>query len=401
MHTKLVLVILLLCGRGVYAQSAVQSPHQPRSAALSTIATNGAAYYLNRANHTGTQLLSTISDAGDLAALDTVTSAKIEDLTIVSGDIANGTIARGKLDPGAYSTGGNWTADSGKLVQFQNNGEITATSSVTAVATTGTWKQSGQVKPDGFLFQNVGGVSGRFFNFIMPAISGSRAVYLPSESGTLARVEDITPAQLTQSGATTGQGIVWNGTAWAPGTVGGALTVGTTDVASGASGHLMYETSGNKLGEISGVTSDGASLLFSSSATLSWNSDTYVARKAAATLQVGQDVNADAADQVIKAADGVTGTNRNGGDLTMASGNSTGTGTSAVTVKTPAAGSSGTTAHTAVERLRIDSTGVWIENTTAPASNPAAGSFILYVDPADNTLRARGSSGTITILANP
>lgn len=44
---------------------------------------------------------------------------------------------------------------------------------------------------------------------------------------------------------------------------------------------------------------------------------------------------------------------------------------------------------------------ITITTTTIPASNPAAGSFILYVDPSDNTLRARGSSGTITIIANP
>lgn len=44
---------------------------------------------------------------------------------------------------------------------------------------------------------------------------------------------------------------------------------------------------------------------------------------------------------------------------------------------------------------------ITITTTTVPASNPSAGAFTLYVDPSDNTLRARGSSGTITILANP
>ncbi len=44
---------------------------------------------------------------------------------------------------------------------------------------------------------------------------------------------------------------------------------------------------------------------------------------------------------------------------------------------------------------------ITITTSTIPASNPAAGAFILYVDPADNTLRARGHDGTTTILANP
>jgi len=142
-------------------------------------------------------------------------------------------------------------------------------------------------------------------------------------------------------------------------------------------------------------------LALSAAGVLDWNNDTFMSRESAAVVQYGADVNGDAVDQTVKAADGITGTNKNGGDLTLSSGNSTGTGTSAVVVKTPAAGASGTTARTAVERLRIDSTGVWIENTTAPAANPVAGSFILYVDPADNKLKARGSSGTITNLANP
>lgn len=38
--------------------------------------------------------------------------------------------------------------------------------------------------------------------------------------------------------------------------------------------------------------------------------------------------------------------------------------------------------------------------TTIPSSNPTGG-FILYVDPADNKLKARGPSGTVTEIANP
>lgn len=89
-----------------------------------------------------------------------------------------------------------------------------------------------------------------------------------------------------------------------------------------------------------------------------WTPDTMLMRDSAAVIQLGADANADATDQMLKAADGITGTDRNGGDLTLGSGNSTGTGTSAVYIHTPAAGSTGTTARTAAQRVKIDSANV-------------------------------------------
>ncbi len=63
--------------------------------ALSKLATDP----LARANHTGTQTLSTISDAGTLAGLNAVASAQITDGTIVNADInASAAIATTKLD---------------------------------------------------------------------------------------------------------------------------------------------------------------------------------------------------------------------------------------------------------------------------------------------------------------
>jgi hypothetical protein len=62
--------------------------------ALSKLATDP----LARANHTGTQLLSTISDAGTLAGLSAVASAQITDGTIVNADVAAGAaIAASKI----------------------------------------------------------------------------------------------------------------------------------------------------------------------------------------------------------------------------------------------------------------------------------------------------------------
>lgn len=302
------------------------------------------------------------------------------------------------------ATGGQGTADANKIVVFDSNGQLRVTNVLTVQNSSGTTYATYQ--HDSMVFQQS---NGRFYSIQFPTLSASRVVSWPDKSGTLATTGDITPAQLTQSGATTGQGIVWNGTIWAPGTVGGALTVGTTNISSGTGGRLMYETAGNKLGEISGVTSDGTSLLFSSSATLSWNSDAYVSREAAAVLQLGADVNGDAVDQTVKAADGITGTDRNGGDLTLSSGNSTGAGASAVIFKAPVAGSSGTTARTAVERGRVDSNGVragkiivWGDPTTAPPAGVSGDFYYLFVDPADGNFKVQsGTSGQVTTLATP
>ena len=37
----------------------------------------------------------------------------------------------------------------------------------------------------------------------------------------------------------------------------------------------------------------------------------------------------------------------------------------------------------------------------APTSNPTAGTFFIYVDKADNKLKCRGPSGTVTTLGLP
>jgi hypothetical protein len=88
------------------------------------------------------------------------------------------------------------------------------------------------------------------------------------------------------------------------------------------------------------------------------DADTYFTRQSSNVMQFDRDVDADADDYTLKSADGITGTNRSGGDLTLASGNATGTGTSAVIISTPASGATGTTARTAAERLRVNSSGV-------------------------------------------
>lgn len=59
----------------------------------------------------------------------------------------------------------------------------------------------------------------------------------------------------------------------------------------------------------------------------------------------------------------------------------------------------GTTAAPA-EWMRLQRGWLNILPSTAPAVNPTSGVY-LYVDTSDNKFKARGSSGTVTILANP
>lgn len=51
-------------------------------------------------------------------------------------------------------------------------------------------------------------------------------------------------ANIAQGGASSGQVLTWNGSAWAPAAGGGGLTIGTTTITSGTSGRVLYNNSG-------------------------------------------------------------------------------------------------------------------------------------------------------------
>lgn len=97
------------------------------------------------------------------------------------------------------------------------------------------------------------------------------------------------------------------------------------------------------------------------SATYSGSADTFLGRGAAATIRQGDDVNGDAVDQVLKAADGITGADRSGADYHFKSGLGTGAGSvSALIFSTPTALGTGSTAQSYTERMHINSSGVKI-----------------------------------------
>lgn len=88
-------------------------------------------------------------------------------------------------------------------------------------------------------------------------------------------------------------------------------------------------------------------------------SDAFFKRAGAASIQMGIDVNGTATSQFFGAANGITGTDKVGGNLTLASGKGTGAGAvSQVLIQTPTALGSGTSAQSLTTRVTIDVNGL-------------------------------------------
>lgn len=88
-----------------------------------TVDTYEASALLDRANHTGTQLMSTISDAGALATLNTVGTTQIDDAAVTGTKIASATVAQGNIAASAVGQGQLKTT-TGSLT-FSNSGHQT------------------------------------------------------------------------------------------------------------------------------------------------------------------------------------------------------------------------------------------------------------------------------------
>ena len=323
----------------------------------------------------GTSFLWGSAAAGTLSGTtlsSSIVSASITSLTALTGNgFVTTTGGTGALSVTGISAGGNGAADVGKATLYGSSGAITSTAGM-YVYPLGGGAARASLLIDSIVFYDA---SSHTLTLNYASLTANRAVTFQDKTGTVALLSDITLDQIPQAGATNGQGIVWNGSHWVPGSVGGALIVGTSAVTSSNAGKLLTTAGG---------------VLTEADVTYTTNS-----------VQIGVDVaDADAPTQVVVAAS-ATGTDRQGGDILVKSGSSSGAGTAAVRFATPAPGSSGTTPNTQVERLRIDSTGLWIENTSTPQAAPPEGSFIIYVDPGTGSLRAMGANGTITNIARP
>lgn len=162
---------------------------------------------------------------------------------------------------------------------------------------------------------------------------------------TLAGSSTLTvPGLITANGGVSGAG--WN---WFIGGASGGMGLG--------SGHAIAWASGTTNQTVTG--------------------DLYLVRGGAAALQLGQDVNGAAVSQQIQAANGVTGSDRSGGSLTLASGKGTGAGAvSSLIFQTPTVLGSGTTAQSLATRVTIDSSGLTIADAMNIVLNATTGTKI-------------------------
>ncbi len=103
----------------------------------------------------------------------------------------------------------------------------------------------------------------------------------------------------------------------------------------------------------------GTSIGWSPDSNAYTTADTFIKRASAAVFQFGLDVNGAAVSQTLQAASGIAGTDKTGGNFTIASGKGTGAGAvSSLIFQTPTALGSGTTAQSLTTRLTIDVNGI-------------------------------------------
>lgn len=101
---------------------------------------------------------------------------------------------------------------------------------------------------------------------------------------------------------------------------------------------------------------------------LNLTADTVVGRAAAATVQLGTDVNGSPVAQTLKAHNGITGTDVAGANLTLAAGVGTGAGQPGILAfQTAPAGTTGTTVETLATRQAIDDVGRVVQNGVSGA----------------------------------
>ena len=144
----------------------------------------------------------------------------------------------------------------------------------------------------------------------------------------------------------------------------------------------------------------------SSSGDASGTQDTFLRRGgAAATVQLGVDLNGAAINQTLWSCSGITGTDKTGSNFTIASGKGTGAGAvSSLIFQTPTVLGSGTTAQSLATRVTIDSSGLTLADTMDVLISATTGSKIgqsgskigVYgVTPIVRAVLATGASHTV------
>ncbi len=225
----------------------------------------------------------------------------------------------------------------------------TLTTDVHGLHITGTWNSSGTTF-DAPIFVNITNTASAAGSKLLDLQAGASSKFAVNASG------DITIQGANAIQRTTAAGLT------------------LTAVGNGTNGTWL--SSGAAAGTV--IIGSGADLLLS--------------RAAAAVLQMGLDANGAAVSQTIQAANGITGTDKTGGNLTLASGKGTGAGAvSSLIFQTPTVLGSGTTAQSLATRLTLSSAGA-----TFAAGITTIGGAVFHTTSSALTDGAGAGAGTLT-----
>lgn len=168
------------------------------------------------------------------------------------------------------------------------------------------------------------------------------------------------------------------------------LLHGDTGISSSA-GNFSLSYAGGETVRVTG----NSNFVLSSAMALQWNLagvDLSISRAGAAILQLGSDVNGAAVSQTFQAANGITGTDKTGGNFTFASGKGTGAGAvSSLIFQTPTVLTTGTTAQSLATRLTISSASLLATVPIVQGAN--------YHELTEMTAPSAGASDTVRIYA--
>ena len=170
-----------------------------------------------------------------------------------------------------------------------------------------------------------------------------------------------------------------------------AGVAGTSSVFSVSNGGAVTTIGGfiNTNAGLRAGTLTTSQLQFNSGSSIAWSSnaigagasdtsqDTFIRRAAAATVQLGTDVNGAAVAQTLKSHDGITGTDIAGANFTLAGGRGTGAGASGNLIfQTATILGSGTTAQTLSTRLTLSQLTLTFADTVNMAFDTTTGTKI-------------------------
>jgi hypothetical protein len=341
-----------------------------------------------------------VKTSGGDGTLSVDTATYITGLTVGTTTVSSGTTTRILYD-NAGVLGEYTLTGTGTVVVMQTDPSLLNTATVTRTSI-------GATSTDGLILTNTTAAAAGAQQF-SPRLRLTGQGWKTTATATSQTVDFVQEVQPVQGSANPTANLVWssqingagynsrltlddtghlnlsaNGTVGAPIlTFGGTTTgfyIGSGVPRAAAGGVFAFQWQAGYLQ----LGSDGA-FTWTSGAGGSGASDMLLYRGGAATLQMGQDVNGAAVSQQLQACNGITGTDKTGGNLTIASGKGTGAGAvSSLIFQTPTVLGSGTTAQSLATRLTISSASVTspismiAQNATAIPTGGTAGAGFMF-----------------------